>query len=218
MHTGAANYHQSCFFLRSHILLQRQVSSSHMPLLFEICRNSARCCWKERKKRKNNVKPPVCGHYCGRSDSVPSQEAPWLCCCHHYGRSKFLQPSEINTSWPAVCCLSLDEDSRLIWCDRTCDLSQQSLGVLTALGHFQMPASMKHSPDYRWLRLRPRQGDFHKALTCPDKSLGVFTKHLSTSTHGWTLCLYYPDTLKHGLLWVQHIHTHPCRICSANNW
>lgn len=39
-------------FLFSHILLQRQVSSLHMPLLFEIRRSRARCCWKERKEKK----------------------------------------------------------------------------------------------------------------------------------------------------------------------
>lgn len=106
---------------------------------FEISRSSARCCWKERKEKKGGEKKEMlsllCGHYCGRSDSMPSQETPWLCYCHRYGHSKSLQPSEINTSWPAACSLSLDADSRLIQGDRTCDLSQPSLGVLTGLGH-----------------------------------------------------------------------------------
>lgn len=42
-----------------HILQQRQVSSSHMPLLFEMSCSSAMCCSKERTREgeKKNVKP-----------------------------------------------------------------------------------------------------------------------------------------------------------------
>lgn len=122
-------------FSLSHILLQRQASSSHMPLLFEISCSSASATEKEERKRKKELLSLLCEHYCGGSDSMPSQETAWLCHCHHYGHSKSLQPSEINTSWPGACSLSLDGDSRLIQGDRTCDSSQQSLGVLNGPGH-----------------------------------------------------------------------------------
>lgn len=128
VHTGAASYHHSCSFSLTHTPTKTGELFSP-PLWFEISCSNAKLCWKERtQKKKKEMLSLLCGHYCGRSDSMPSQETPWLCYCHHCGHSKSLQPSEINTSWPAACSLRLDGDTRLIQGDRTCDLSQLKPG------------------------------------------------------------------------------------------
>lgn len=112
----------------SHILLHRQVSFSHTNATWnELYQRHVQL---RREWRRRNVRHPL-----WESDSVASQETPWLCYCHQCGHRKSPQPSEINTSWPAACTLSLAGRSCFIQADRTGDLSQQRLGVLTWLKH-----------------------------------------------------------------------------------
>lgn len=160
----------------------------------------------------------LCGHYCGRSDSVPSQETPWLCYCHDCGHSKSLQHSEINTSWPAACSHSPDGDSWLIrgdipvtcpskawvsWLGRDINECHSAWSALSITADFGLD---------KWNK--PQQGDFHRAPARP------LSKNINTSIHDWTLYIYYPDTLKCSFT---NTLSSLCRICSvvtelANNW
>lgn len=89
----------------------------------------------------------LCGLCGGRSDSVPSQETPWLCYCHHYGHSSPLkliqadqQPALLASTGTAglfgltepVTCPSKAWMFRLHW-----DINQT-------------PLCMKRSLDYRF--------------------------------------------------------------------
>lgn len=98
---------------QTHVLLQRQVSSSHMPALFEKVHSKARWSWTERNQEKKK-----CSSSCvdisvaGVTAGLPGR---------HLGSAivtstdtESLQRSEINTSWPAACLLTLCGYSGLI--------------------------------------------------------------------------------------------------------